>query len=95
MSQVLDAERLTAVSAIFYEIEAPDAKLPVFIPVKVPMKMAGKIDGTPYTLFSLAYARTTSNHTHPFDVVAEGPDLTLANTFNGWFNFPGSPTADN
>jgi hypothetical protein len=57
------------------------------------MAVSGKLPGTNYTLYNVSYTRDRLENTHPFDVVATGPGMTVTNNFNDWFKFPGSPLA--
>ncbi|KAH8894461.1 heme peroxidase, partial [Thozetella sp. PMI_491] len=81
---VLNDERFTNVSLIVPEPLRIDAPIKTYVSVITPMLPSGTLAGTNYTFYTGVY-RGPGFSEHPYDVVATGPGISVANKFNPWF----------
>ncbi|KAH8883387.1 heme peroxidase [Thozetella sp. PMI_491] len=86
---VLDAERFTNVSAIFYTSKNANDKVSgAWDSEVVALTPAQKVNGTNYTYYTLSHTPTRYvPEPHPFDLIATGPEVTVSKNFIRWTEF--------
>ncbi|KAH8885377.1 heme peroxidase [Thozetella sp. PMI_491] len=87
---VLNAERFTDVTLVVPEPVQNGAPINTYVTVTTPMTPSKPIFGSNYTLYTAVY-NTPGFQFHPYDIIATGPGISLANKFNAWSNIFNPP----
>ncbi|KAH8894419.1 heme peroxidase [Thozetella sp. PMI_491] len=82
---ILSGERFTNVSLLVPEPANPGAPIKTYVSAITPMSPSGTLAGTNYTFYTGVYPAPGFSR-HPYDVVATGPGISVANKFNSWSN---------